>query len=98
MNSRGTSAQFWQWNSPIPYFYCGLAVIVVIIAFALIFLIFSRQNSTVHLVYADEEIKKRHQMYFLDPEPKIVVVFAGNDEPLYIAKPLTYSPSAALKV
>lgn len=101
MNSTGSSAEFWQWNSPIPYIYFGLAVIVSAIVFALIFLIFCGQNSasTEHLVETDEEIKKRHQINFLDPEPKIVVVFAGNDnKPLYIAKPLTYSPSAAQKV
>ncbi|MCD7468669.1 hypothetical protein HAX54_007061 [Datura stramonium] len=100
MNSTGTSAEFWQWNSPIPYIYCFLAVIFTTIAFALIFLIFCRQNSasTEHLVETDEEIMKRHQLNFLDPEPKIVVVFAGNDKPLYIAKPLTFSPNAAQKV
>ncbi|CAN4086208.1 unnamed protein product [Withania somnifera] len=100
MNSTGTSAGFWQWNSPVPCIYFGLAVIVVTIAFALIFLIFCPQNSTSteHLVETDEEIKKRYQINFLDPEPKIVVVFAGNDKPLYIAKPLTYSPSAAQQV
>uniref|UniRef100_M1C9X8 Uncharacterized protein n=1 Tax=Solanum tuberosum TaxID=4113 RepID=M1C9X8_SOLTU len=101
MNSTGTSAEFWQWNSPIPYIYFGLAVIVATIAFALIFLIFCGQNSasTEHLVETDEEIKKRHQINILDPEPKIVVVFAGNyNKPLYIAKPLTYSPRAAQNV
>ncbi|KAK4735457.1 hypothetical protein R3W88_009718 [Solanum pinnatisectum] len=101
MNSTGTSAEFWQWNSPIPYIYFSLAVIVATIAFALIFLIFCGQNSasTEHLVETDEEIKKRHQINVLDPEPKIVVVFAGNyNMPLYIAKPLTYFPRAAQNV
>ncbi|KAK4362336.1 hypothetical protein RND71_017577 [Anisodus tanguticus] len=99
MKATGTSAEFWLWNSPIPYIYCGLAVIFASIGFALIFLIFCRQNSasTEPLVETDEE-KKRHQIHFLDPEPKFVVVFAGNDKPLYIAKPLTFSPNAAQKV
>ncbi|KAF3640119.1 hypothetical protein FXO38_08188 [Capsicum annuum] len=100
MNSTGISTGFWQWKSPIPYIYFGLAVIVATIALALIFLLFCGQNSasTEHLVETDDEIKKRHQVKSLDPEPKIVVVFAGNDKPLYIAKPLTYSPNAAQQV
>lgn len=101
MKATGTSAEFWQWNSPVPYLYCGLGVVFATIAFALIYLFCCRQNSpsSEHLIDTDNnEEKKRHSLHPLDPEPKIVVVFSGNDKILYFAKPITYSPHAAQQV
>ncbi|KAK4374622.1 hypothetical protein RND71_005299 [Anisodus tanguticus] len=86
-----TSAELWQWNSPIPYLYCALGFFCAAIAFALFYRFQNLQSSTSvpeSLVEIDEEIEKRHQICALDVEPKIVLVFYGNDKlPLYLAKP-----------
>ncbi|CAN4100352.1 unnamed protein product [Withania somnifera] len=92
------SAELWQWNSPIPYLYCAVGFICAAVAFAILYRFQSRENSSSLVVEInnDEEKKIMHdyQICALDAEPKIVLVFVGNDKlPLYLAKP-TYTLSS----
>ncbi|CAN4098247.1 unnamed protein product [Withania somnifera] len=96
------SAELWQRNSPIPYLYCAIGFVCAAVAFAIFYRFQSRENSiSVQeslVVEIDDEEKKMHGhddlICPLDAEPKIVLVFVGNDKlPLYLAKP-TYTLSS----
>ncbi|CAL5325962.1 hypothetical protein CsSME_00005327 [Camellia sinensis var. sinensis] len=84
-----------QWNSPIPYLFSGLAVMLGLIAFALVILACSYKkssssssssssNSSTHA--GEKPVRPPPEM-----EPKIVVIMAGDENPTYLAKPVSSS-------
>lgn len=96
------SDELWKWNSPTPYLYCAVGFICAAVAFAIFYRFQNRENSNSvphpepRVLQIDEENKMcDHQiMCALEAEPKIVLVFLGNDRlPLYLAKP-TYTLSS----
>ncbi|GAB4832477.1 hypothetical protein Ancab_006499, partial [Ancistrocladus abbreviatus] len=77
----------FRWNSPIPYLFGGLALMVGLIAVALIILACSYKKSSSD---GDDGNKEPGEMVAvkLDNEPKVVVIMAGDDNPTYLAKPV----------
>ncbi|KAF5958466.1 hypothetical protein HYC85_005691 [Camellia sinensis] len=82
-----------QWNSPIPYLFSGLAVMLGLIAFALVILACSYKkssspssssssssNSSTHA--GEKPVRPLPEM-----EPKIVVIMAGDENPTTGASP-----------
>lgn len=100
------SAELWKWNSPIPYLYCAVGFICAAVAFAIFYRFQNRENS-ISISDQSESVTLQEKKIYddqiicpLDPEPKIVLVFVGNDKlPLYIAKPTyTFSSNASQQV
>nr|GLL18468.1 pre-mRNA-splicing factor CWC15-like [Ipomoea trifida] len=103
--SEASHGGFWQWNTPLPYLYCGIAIVVAIIASSVLFLLCSHKDDPVAAVLSDsaradredgddkEKEKKKQEMEIrvLDPQPKVVVVFGGDGRPLYVARPQSSS-------
>ncbi|KAK4719382.1 hypothetical protein R3W88_017720 [Solanum pinnatisectum] len=92
------SAELWKWNSPIPYLYCAVGFICAAVAFAIFYRFQNRENSisdhSESVILQEKKIYDDQIICALDPEPKIVLVFVGDDKlPLYIAKP-TYTFSS----
>ncbi|XP_056690286.1 protein GLUTAMINE DUMPER 2 [Spinacia oleracea] len=78
--------QIMKWNSPIPYLFGGLALILAVIAIALVILACSylckrkplpagKQTTMDDVVVVDDDV------------PKFVVIMAGDDKPTYLAMP-----------
>lgn len=89
-----TTAPIDLWHSPIPYLFTSLALVLVIIAVALVLLLCSY-----HKCYSnsssgngrDQENQPAVLPKVLDPEPKVVVIMAGDDKPTYLATQATIS-------
>ncbi|KAK9272685.1 hypothetical protein L1049_003062 [Liquidambar formosana] len=75
-----------RWNSPIPYLFGGLALMLGLIAVALLILACSYRR---HTSNEGEEKPAKPMNMQLDNEPKIVVIMAGDDNPTYLAKPVS---------
>lgn len=93
-NTNSTSVDgSWHSNSPLPYLFVGLALVLGVIAVALIMLACSPEeppadsNSATDNDDDDGKNKVRKPVY-ADPEtaPRIVVM-AGDDKPRYLANP-----------
>ncbi|KAI5660110.1 hypothetical protein M9H77_28903 [Catharanthus roseus] len=82
---------FWEWNTPLPYIYCGLGILLAAIACSLFYLLCIRH--LLHESDAADDVEKQSENVSNDnqvvpPETRIVVVFPGDDNHMYIAKPL----------
>lgn len=92
MTSRNTSstARVQLWKSPIPYLFGGIAVMIGLMAVALVILACSNRK---HSPNDAEEMPVINTLAEAeaDAEPKIVVIMAGENNPTYIATPLTSS-------
>uniref|UniRef100_A0A5B7A9K0 Putative Glutamine dumper 2 n=1 Tax=Davidia involucrata TaxID=16924 RepID=A0A5B7A9K0_DAVIN len=86
-------AGFQRWNSPIPYLYGGLALMLGLVALALVILACSYKKSSSGSSTEVEEKPDSKPVNVLRPEmePKIVVIMAGDDNPTYLAKPIISS-------
>ncbi|XWS36886.1 hypothetical protein CRYUN_Cryun20dG0123700 [Craigia yunnanensis] len=85
-----TGAGFRHWNSPIPYLFGGLAVMLGLIAMALVILACSYKKSQSNNSSGEAEEKPAKQVTMqLEMEPKIVVIMAGDENPTYLAKPVS---------
>ncbi|KAB5561050.1 hypothetical protein DKX38_006007 [Salix brachista] len=84
-----TAAQggFWHWNSPVAYVFVGLAFMLGLITVALIILACSNIKSSTS--EAEDEIPARQLEIQVESEPKIVVIMAGDDNPTYLARPVS---------
>ncbi|KAL3526659.1 hypothetical protein ACH5RR_011315 [Cinchona calisaya] len=92
-NSTSTTVNRWN-NSPLPYLFGGLAVMLGLIAVALITLACSyrkypgfQPSSETENDIDDQEDKPPRAA--LEMEPRIVVIMAGDQNPTYLAKPTT---------
>ncbi|XP_027074662.1 protein GLUTAMINE DUMPER 2-like [Coffea arabica] len=95
------SGLFNHWNTPLPYLFAGLALMLGLIAFSLLILACSYRNPTTTTTTQssgnnDDDQEKSTRAAVLrpdEPEPRIVVIMAGDDNPTYLAKPTTQSTS-----
>ncbi|GMI69020.1 hypothetical protein HRI_000571300 [Hibiscus trionum] len=85
--SNSTAAVFRHWNSPIPYLFGGIAVMLGLIAISLLILACSSHNFHGDEAEEDEKPVKQLEMVM---EPKIVVIMAGDENPTYIANPIRH--------
>lgn len=83
-------AGFRNFNSPIPYLFGGLALMLGLIAVALLILACS-YGKTFSNSPSDAEEKQAKSTVNMkaDSEPKVVVIMAGDDIPTYLAKPVS---------
>ncbi|XVE78626.1 hypothetical protein DITRI_Ditri13aG0161400 [Diplodiscus trichospermus] len=84
-----TGAGFRYWKSPIPYLFGGLAVMLGLIAVALIILTCSYKEPPSNSSGEAEEKPSKQVTMQLEMEPKIVVIMAGDENPTYLAKPVS---------
>ncbi|XP_058228157.1 protein GLUTAMINE DUMPER 4-like [Rhododendron vialii] len=82
---------FHRWNSPIPYLFGGLALMLGLITLALVILACSYKNSSSDSSGTGAEEKPARPSHALQPEmePKIVVIMAGDENPTFLAKPVS---------
>ncbi|KAK2663143.1 hypothetical protein Ddye_001717 [Dipteronia dyeriana] len=95
-NHTTTSTTINVWNSPIPYLFGSLAVVLMLIAVALILLVcsFKKQSSSLSSNSGSDENASEKPAIILkvvDPEPKIVVIMAGDEKPSFLAMPAVSS-------
>ncbi|KAI6670457.1 hypothetical protein NL676_005342 [Syzygium grande] len=85
---------FHKWNSPIPYLFGGLTIMLGLIAVALVVLACSHQKSSVSLALshdpedqarANGDDKKPSKMELEDIVPKVVIM-PGHENPTFLAK------------
>ncbi|XP_022728454.1 protein GLUTAMINE DUMPER 5-like [Durio zibethinus] len=84
-----TGAEFRHWNSPIPYLFGGIAVMLGLIAVALVFLACSCKKSPPNSSGEAEGKPAKQVIMQLEMEPKIVVIMAGDEIPTYLANPVS---------
>ncbi|EOY03889.1 hypothetical protein QUC31_017523 [Theobroma cacao] len=85
-----TGTGFGHWNSPVPYLFSGLALMLGLISFALVILACSYKKSPSNSAHDEAEEKPAKQVSMqLEMEPKIVVIMAGDENPTYLAKPVS---------
>lgn len=88
---------FHHWNSPLPYLFGGLALMLGLIALALLLLACSYRKSPHNTQSSgnddidDQEKSSRAAVLRPEMEPRIVVIMAGDHNPTYLAKPTTTS-------
>ncbi|PIA63362.1 hypothetical protein AQUCO_00201002v1 [Aquilegia coerulea] len=77
-------------NSPIPYLFGGLAVMLGLIALSLIILVCTKRILPT-ISESDDDIEKAPKLLLPPPEmePKIVVIMAGDYMPTFLAKPIS---------
>lgn len=84
------SARFRQSNSPIPYLFGGLALMLSLIAIALIILACScRKSSSRSQSDARDEKPVKPVNLEADEDPNVVVIMPGEDNPTFLAKPVS---------
>ena len=85
------NTKFLQWNSPIPYLYGGLGLVLGLITVALMFLACSpiKTSSSRDLAtdHREEELQSKAMNELRATEPSFVVVMAGQENPTCLAKP-----------
>ncbi|XP_041002916.1 protein GLUTAMINE DUMPER 4-like [Juglans microcarpa x Juglans regia] len=91
---------FGNWNSPIPYLFGGLALMLGLISMALVILACSYRKYSLSDSSrprdAEEKISAAQPANMaVDSEPKIVVIMAGDDNPTYLAKPVSSTSHGA---
>ncbi|KAL2335345.1 hypothetical protein Fmac_016558 [Flemingia macrophylla] len=81
-----------SWNSPIPYLFGGLFLLMILISAALMILICSKRKHSSESSGEGEEIKQAiPQNIEVESEPKILVIVAGDDKPTHLGKPIISS-------
>ncbi|KAK6913435.1 hypothetical protein RJ641_023036 [Dillenia turbinata] len=91
-------AGFHKLNSPLPYLFGGLALMLGLIALALILLACSYRNSFSNSRNDNEEEKSVKPGRSASPEshkPKFVVIMPGDDNPTYVANPVVTVSSSS---
>ncbi|KAL8171505.1 hypothetical protein V2J09_023309 [Rumex salicifolius] len=73
-----------RWNSPIPYLFGGMAMVLGLIAVALIILACTQDK------HSDEKEKDAagKSSDIVDDGPKFVVIMAGAHNPTFLARPV----------
>ncbi|KAI3768439.1 hypothetical protein L2E82_19112 [Cichorium intybus] len=93
--SATAAATGFRWNSPIPYLFGGLALMLILIACALVILVcsykkpYSSSNSSENGTGDQEKTSLPEFCMELSPEmePKFVIVMPGDINPTYLANP-----------
>lgn len=82
-------AAFHHWNSPIPYLFGGLGLMLGLIALALVILAWSfrRSSAANSSGHGGEKPAKEVGKQQPDMAPRFVVIMPGDDNPKYLAKP-----------
>ncbi|XAR51596.1 hypothetical protein NMG60_11006267 [Bertholletia excelsa] len=87
-----TSSATWQWNSPVPYLFGGLGLVLILIAVALVILALSHRKSPSNSSGEDQggnlSLPGDTQV---ELSPGILIIMAGDEEPTYLAKPVSSS-------
>ncbi|XP_019195007.1 PREDICTED: protein GLUTAMINE DUMPER 2 [Ipomoea nil] len=90
----GPAAGMHRWNSPIPYLFGGLAVMMGLITLALLILACSccgessREGDGSNRGHRDQKpAASPASVMQLEMEPKFVVIMAGDHNPTCLAKP-----------
>lgn len=89
------------WNSPIPYLFGGIALTLLLIITALIFLACSnrkpRRSASNSPPQDQDQNTNIHtpEITAADLQPKIVVIMAGNDTPTFLATPCCSSSDSS---
>ncbi|KAL6324564.1 hypothetical protein AAG906_013376 [Vitis piasezkii] len=93
-NSSSSSIEIWRWNSPFPYLFGGLALILGLIGVALIILSCSHKKRTPS---PDHDKDKPPKTICTEPDtvPRVVVIMAGDENPTYLATPVLTSTTAS---
>lgn len=97
MHNTSATAGIHKWNSPMPYLFASLALMLGLIGLALIILACSYRKSSSssssgsNSSPADPGEKLAKPVYVLQPEmePKIVVTMPGDENPSYLAIPVS---------
>ncbi|KAJ8630017.1 hypothetical protein MRB53_023340 [Persea americana] len=84
-----SNAAGFPWNSPIPYVFGGLALMLILVAFALTVLACSYYKLRSNASHGAGEVPPMANKVIADMEPKIVVVMAGDENPTFLAKPIS---------
>ncbi|KAI3452156.1 hypothetical protein Pfo_008821 [Paulownia fortunei] len=84
---------FWHWNSPLPYLFAGLGLMILLITAALIILACSyRKRPSRPADHGGEKAAQPSTAATVaDNTPKIVVIMAGDDNPTHLAIPIPSS-------
>ncbi|KAF6166324.1 hypothetical protein GIB67_015870, partial [Kingdonia uniflora] len=91
------AAESWRWNSPIPYLFGGLSALLGLIALALLILACIYHKSSRN----NDDIEKLAKPALQPPEievQKFVVIMAGDNNPTYLAKPVSNASHQTLQV
>ncbi|KAE9604999.1 hypothetical protein Lal_00036744 [Lupinus albus] len=96
--STSPSTKIKLWNSPIPYLFGGLALMMALISVALVILVCSyrkRSSSQSSSTEANEDMKQTIMAKNIESnaEPELLVIMAGDDKPTYLAKPIITTSS-----
>ncbi|GLT62013.1 hypothetical protein SLA2020_346810 [Shorea laevis] len=78
-----------QWNSPLPYLYGGLGLMLLLITVMLACSIRKRSLDSPDSHLQDEiSAKSIHPLPDAEPRIDTVVIMAGNNKPTYLATPV----------
>lgn len=95
---------FWQWNSPLPYLFGSLGIMVALITVALVMLACSihkqssRASSSTSAAAAAAAMEEKSVKVGIDEDssnnsaPQILVIMAGDDNPTHLAIPISDLP------
>ncbi|KAJ1428128.1 hypothetical protein SESBI_09128 [Sesbania bispinosa] len=89
MASRSNNGLF-QWNSPVPYLFGGIALVFGVVGIAALILIWSRRNKSIPAAdsfYDAKDTSVEVATTKIDDEAKILVIVAGENHPTHLAKP-----------
>ncbi|KAG9448652.1 hypothetical protein H6P81_008617 [Aristolochia fimbriata] len=88
-----SAAGFRNRNSPMPYLFVGVIAMLGLIGAALIILVCSFRKHRDSMT--SESVKKPPEPVItpLEREPKVVVIMAGDDQPTFLAEPISRASS-----
>ncbi|KAL8471885.1 hypothetical protein ACS0TY_028563 [Phlomoides rotata] len=81
-----SATTFWHWNSPLPYLFIGLGLMILFISAALIILACSFRRRR-HPQGGEKAVQPSAVVAVADDTPKIVVIMPGDDNPTCLAIP-----------
>ncbi|OAY50191.1 hypothetical protein MANES_05G115600v8 [Manihot esculenta] len=85
-----SSSSFVQWNSPLPYVFGGLVIILGLVSVALVILACSHYRSSLETRHKEEKPNEIADA-IVAVEPKIVVIMAGDEHPTHVAMPSAFT-------
>ncbi|KZV21006.1 Glutamine dumper 2 [Dorcoceras hygrometricum] len=87
-----------RWNSPIPYLFGALALMLGLIATALIILACSYRKPPPGDQSQEDKLQNTVQALRPEMEPRMVVIMAGETNPTHLARPISTAPSSQQEV